>query len=358
MQRQPAPHTFWASLSNPFAVGFMLTLGGLAAFVLGLAIESLSQVLAYISIALFAALGLDPVVRRLERARIGRARGIVIVYAGFAVLVAAVLWLIVPAMLTQETAFLHDLPGTIASFRHGEFYEWLRDAFGSGVDTALSEAENLAGDPVRLADLGGGVAHLAVTIGTGLSGAVIVLVLSLYFLASLPAIKAAFTRLMPARSRPTASRMLAQIADSIGSYLGGMVVLAFFNAVVVFLLYLFLGLPFPVLMAVIAFAVTLVPLVGSVVFWVFGGVVALLSGPVAALVFAVVYLIYMQIEAYVLTPRVMNRAVAVPGALVVIGALVGGTLLGILGALVAIPVTASVLLIVQQLVIPRQDAKV
>jgi predicted PurR-regulated permease PerM len=66
----------------------------------------------------------------------------------------------------------------------------------------------------------------------------------------------------------------------------------------------------------------------------------------------------MQLEAYVLTPRVMSRAIAVPGALVVIGALVGGTLLGLLGALIAIPVTASILLIVTQVLLPKQDAKV
>ncbi len=79
--------------------------------------------------------------------------------------------------------------------------------------------------------------------------------------------------------------------------------------------------------------------------------------PTAGLWFAVIYLAYMQVEAYILTPRVMNRTISIPGALVVIGALVGGTLLGLLGALVAIPVTASVLLIIKQIVIPRQDAK-
>jgi len=77
-----------------------------------------------------------------------------------------------------------------------------------------------------------------------------------------------------------------------------------------------------------------------------------------ALVFALAYLAYMQIEAYVLTPRVMNKAISVPGSLVVIGALVGGTLMGLLGALVAIPVTASILLIIKKVFIPKQDAKV
>lgn len=99
-----------------------------------------------------------------------------------------------------------------------------------------------------------------------------------------------------------------------------------------------MSLPFPLLLAVVAFCLTIIPL--------------------AALVFGVIYLLYMQIEAYVLTPRVMNKAIAVPGSLVVIGALVGGTLLGLLGALVAIPLTASILLIIKKVFMPRQDAKV
>lgn len=69
------------------------------------------------------------------------------------------------------------------------------------------------------------------------------------------------------------------------------------------------------------------------------------------------YLIYMQFEAYLLTPRIMNKAIAVPGSLVIIAALVGGTLLGLLGALVSIPVTAAILLIIKQVHVPRQDAK-
>jgi predicted PurR-regulated permease PerM len=126
---------------------------------------------------------------------------------------------------------------------------------------------------------------------------------------------------------------------------------------VAFLLHLFLGLPFPALMGVLAFLITLIPLIGSVLYWITATIIALFTGWVPALIFAIIYLIYMQIEAYLLTPKVMNKAISVPGALVVIGAMVGGTLLGLLGALVAIPVTASILLIIKQVFIPRQDAK-
>lgn len=348
----------WLSLSSPFAAGFFLTLGGLTALVLGLAISSLSTVLIYIVFALFVALGLDPLVRWLERRGVKRPWGIAIVFSMFAVVLLIVLRLIVPTVVEQVAQFIDDIPTIITGFMASDAYAWLEANFGNSIGNLLGAVQSFLTDPGNLVAIGGGVLKVGVDIATGVSGAIIVLVLSLYFLASLNAIKRSFYRLVPARNRTSVAGMTDEITDSVGGYLQGMVVLAFFNSVLTFLLYVFLGLPFPLLLAVVAFSITLIPLVGPVLFWVIGSVFALFSNPAAALIFAVVYLVYMQLEAYVLTPRVMNRAISVPGALVVIGALVGGTLLGLLGALVAIPVTASLLLILKQVVIPRQDAKV
>jgi predicted PurR-regulated permease PerM len=322
------------------------------------AFSNLSTIIIYIVFALFAALGLDPLVRAFERHHVARPWGILIVYTAFAVVLVGVLWLVIPTIVVQVSGFVTNIPKTITSFQNSDLYDWLQNNFGDQVGSLLNQIKTFLSDPANIAAIGGGVIKVGITIGTVISGIIIVLVLSLYFLATLPAIKLAFTRLAPARSRPTVSSMMEQISSGIGAYLGGMVVLAFFNSLVAFLLYLFLGLPFPLLMAVGAFCITLIPLVGSVLFWITGSVIALFSSPLSAVLFAIIYLIYMQIEAYILTPRVMNRAIAVPGALVVIGALVGGTLLGLLGALVAIPVTASILLIIKQIFIPRQDAKV
>lgn len=354
----PASRTFWANINQPFTVGLLATLGGLVAIVLGLAFWNLSTVLIYIGFALFAALGLDPVVRWLERHRIARPWAIVIVYAGFAVVLVGVLLLVIPALVSQIGQFFTDLPTTIDAFQHTDVYLWLQNTFGPQVGGVLQEIETFLTNPANLAAIGGGVLRFGVTVATTISGLIIVLVLSLYFLASLPTMKVAFNRLAPARNRAKAAELTERIADSIGGYLMGMAVLAFCNALVAFFLHLFLGLPFPALMAVAAFGITLIPLVGSVLYWVVATVLALFTGWLPALLFAAIYLVYMQLEAYLLTPRVMNRTIAVPGALVVIGALVGGTLLGLLGALVAIPVTASVLLIIKQVFIPRQDAKV
>jgi len=352
------PRTVWANINRPFVAGFFVTFGGLAAIALGLAISNLVTIWIYIAFALFAALGLDPLVRRLEKHGTKRAWAIAIVYFAFALVMIAILWLVLPTVVGQIAQFFRDLPTMIRDFQTTDFYAWLVAQFGAQAPDLLNELQKFLANPSNIAAIGGGVLAIGVTIGTTISGLIIVIVLSLYFLATLPEIKQAFYRMVPARSRPLTTELTEEITSSVGGYLGGMVVLAFFNSMVTLLLFALLGLPFPALMAVVAFAITIIPLIGPVLFLGIGSIVALIADPLGALVFALAYLVYMQIEAYVLTPKVMNKAISVPGSLVVIGALVGGTLMGLLGALVAIPVTASILLIIKKVFVPKQDAAV
>ena len=347
----------WSALSRPYAAGFFLTLGGLTAILLGLALSNLSTVLVYIAIALFVALALDPLVRFLVRRGLARAWSIVIVFGGLAVILAGALWLLIPPVVRQIEQFVGNIPTFVNDLIDSDAVRWVENNFGDSLGDVLKEVQGFATNPANIAAIGGGLLQVGVSIGTFISGAIIVLVLSLYFLASLPKMKNSLVRLTPARSRETVADMTGQITDSVGGYLAGMVVLALCNAVFAFIVLTILGQPFAALLAALAFGITLIPLVGSVLFWATATVFTLIVSPTSGLIFAIVYLVYMQIEAYLLTPRVMNRTISIPGALVVIGALVGGTLLGLLGALVAIPVTASVLLIVKQIVIPRQDAK-
>jgi len=349
--------SIWARLDHPFTVGFVLTLGGLAAILLGLAVSNLSTVLIYIVLAMFAALGLDPVVGWLMKHGMKRGWAISVVFLGFALVLLAVLWLIIPIVVAQIAQFIRDIPDLIAAVQKTDWFAWLQSMFGDGFDDLITQVQSFLTNPGNIATITGGAFQVGVGIVSVISGGFITLVLTLYFLASLPAIKQAFYRLTPARGRANLAAMTEQITGSIGGYLIGMVILAFCNSIVAFLLHLFLGLPFPALMAVVAFLITLIPLIGSVLYWVIASALALFTNPLTALIFAIAYLIYIQLEAYVLTPRVMNRTIEIPGALVVIGALVGGTLLGLIGALVAIPVSASILLIIKQVWVPKQDRK-
>ncbi len=347
----------WSALARPYAAGFFLTLGGLTAFLLALALGKLSTVLIYIAIALFVALALDPIVRFLVRRGLSRAWSIVIVFGGLALILAGALWLLIPPVVRQVEQFIGDIPSFVNDLIDSDAVRWVEQNFGDSLGDVLKEVQGFVTNPANIAAIGGGLLQVGIGIGEFISGAIIVLVLSLYFLASLPRMKNSLVRLTPARSRETVADMTGQITESVGGYLAGMVVLALCNAVFAFIVLTILQQPFAALLAALAFGITLIPLVGSVLFWATATVFTLIVNPTAGLIFAIVYLVYMQIEAYILTPRVMNRTISIPGALVVIGALVGGTLLGLLGALVAIPVTASVLLIIKQIVIPRQDAK-
>ena len=348
---------FWTRLDSPFTVGFLLTFGGLAAILLGLALTNIATILIYIAFAMFAALGLDPVIKWFVRHNVKRAWAITIVFLTFGVVLAGLILLVVPTLVEQITSLIKGIPQTIDNFQKSDFFHWLEGIFGTGLDSLVTDIEKWIINPANIAAISGGLLKVGAGIATAILGGLIVIVLTLYFIASLPGIKESLMQFAPARNRPKVRSMTNEITDSVGSYLMGMVVLAFFNSIVAFLLHFFLGLPFPLLMGVLAFAITIIPLVGPVLYWITATVLALFTSPLAALIFAIAYLIYIQIEAYVITPKVMSKAIEIPGSLVVIGALIGGTLMGLLGALIAVPVTASILLIIKQVFIPKQDAK-
>ncbi|WP_141898224.1 AI-2E family transporter [Paramicrobacterium agarici] len=345
-------------VGRPLRTGFLVTIGVLLAVALGVAVSSLSTVLIYLLFAVFLALAIEPAVKWCSRRGISRPWAIVIVFAGVFIVLGGILGFAIPILVGQIALFARSVPALIDEFATSDLFHTLEGIFGPGLEGLLGDLQAFVADPSNIAAIGGGALKVGVSVATGLSGAVIVIVLTLYFVASLPSIKMSMYRLAPARNRARLSDMTEQITDAIGGYTAGMVTLAFVNAIFTGLLYFVLGLPFPPLMMAAAFLLTLIPLVGSVLFWVIGSVLALFANPLNALIFAIAYLVYMQIEAYVLTPRVMNKAVSIPGSLVVIGALVGGTLLGLLGALIAVPVTASILLIIKQIWIPAQDARV
>jgi predicted PurR-regulated permease PerM len=264
---------------------------------------------------------------------------------------------LLPAVISQLAALTESLPSSLDEITQTTWFLSLDPALAAVITDGLAQVAAFFAEPGNLALMFGGLLAFGVGVVEAISSSVIVVVLTLYFLSSLDTMKGTLYRLTAAHSRPVVETLTERTTDSVGAFVLGEVILAACNAAVVAVLYLALGLPYPALMAAVAFVVTLVPVIGSVAFLIIGSIVALFSSPTQALAFAVLYLIYMQIEAYVVTPRVMSRAAEIPGVLVIIGALVGGTLMGFLGALVAIPITAAILLIIKQVAIPLQDSK-
>jgi predicted PurR-regulated permease PerM len=224
------------------------------------------------------------------------------------------------------------------------------------VGSALTDAGGFFTDSANWPSLVGGVVQVGISLFNGAFGFLIILVLTVFFLASLESIKASLTKLVPASKRERYTKISQQVSISVGRYVIGQVSVAALNATLAFIAMSLVGLPFALVLAFIVFVLAIIPLVGSVSGAALVVIVAAAVNPTSAIVLAIYFLIYLQIEAYVVSPRVMKVAVSVPAPIVVIAALSGGALLGILGALVAIPFAASVIFIVREIFIPRQNS--
>ncbi|MBD8467732.1 AI-2E family transporter [Plantibacter flavus] len=344
---------------NAFRIGLVGGIGVLVALVIGSIVTQLSTTLIYVGVALFIALGLDPLVSWLEQ-KLPRGLAIAVVFLAVIGAFVGIIFAIVPLLVTQISNFVSDYPRISQQFLNSDFVAWVQNTIGNtlDIDSALNDAFSFLKDPNNLLNIGGGIVAVGAGVASGITGSIIVLILTLYFLASLRSMKAVTYRFLPAYRREGFAQVLEEITQAVGRYVVGQVGLALVNGVLSFIFLSIIGAPFPPLLALLAFIGSMIPLVGTLSASIVNSALCLFVSPVTALIAIIYYLIYMQIEAYVLSPRIMNKAVAVPGALVVIAAFGGGALGGILGALVAIPVAASIIIIVQKVVFPSQDSKV
>lgn len=343
---------------RPFRTGFLGAIGVLVALTLGAVVGQLSTVLVYVGVALFLALGLDPLVSWLER-RMNRGLAIGVVVLAVLIFITGILLAVIPVLVEQTTGFIRSFPEIADNIVHSPIVAWAQEQLGGAVDIdqAIAEGVKFLQDPNNLLAIGGGVAAVGAGVASGITGVLIVTILTLYFLASLRSMKAVLYRLIPAYERESFAHVTESITSAVGRYVVGQVSLAAINGVLTLILLTVIGGPVPYMLAFVAFFGSMIPLVGTLSASVIISLSCLAVSPQTALIAAIYYLVYMQIEAYVISPRIMSKAVAVPGALVVIAAVAGGSIGGILGALVAIPVAASVIIIVQKVLFPLQDSK-
>ncbi|MCK3768923.1 AI-2E family transporter [Microbacterium aerolatum] len=349
-------------LHNPFRTALVATLGvGLGILLIG-SIQSLSTVLLYVGTALFISLGLDPVISFLERHKLPRWLAVLIALVAVLGVFAGIVLIVLPVLIDQIGQLVKQITIFLQSTRLDDVKEWITATFPglqpSFVDDLFTNAMDWLND--NWTTITESVVTVGTAIVTGLFGAFIVLILTIYLTASTPSLKRAVYQLVPASKRPRFVDLSEQITDSVGYYVMGQVTLGVVNGVLSAIYLSIIGAPFPAVLAVIAFFFSLIPLVGTLTGSTIIVLVCLIPGlgaPGIALAAGIYYLIYMQIEAYIISPRIMSRAVSVPGAVVVVAALAGGSLLGLLGALIAIPVAASILIIYRQVLIPRMNER-
>ncbi len=338
---------------SPFYVGFLAALGVLLACGLVYLLLQLTHVLTLIVMAMFLALGLDPIVSALQRRGMHRGWAVVTVVFGLACVFALIGWVVVPPVIDQTRQLIDDLPNQVDRLQHTHWVESL-DRRWNVSEKARSGVEDFfnAGTASSVA---GGVLGAGKAIIDGVIAAFTVLVLTLYFLAAMPRVKSAAYQLAPRTRRTRIVYLSEEISRRVGGYVLGQLCVALINGLLSFLILEILGLPLAAVLAVIVGLLALVPIVGTLIGGAIVTLVALASSWQEAVIVLGYYVLYHLIEAYILAPRIMRRVVEVPPAVTIVAILAGGALMGILGALIAIPVAAGLLLIYEQVLVPRQQ---
>jgi predicted PurR-regulated permease PerM len=339
---------------HPFYFGFLAASGALIAIALLRALQSASQVFVLIIIALFLAMGLNPTVESLQSRKLSRSAAVSVVVFIAIGIIALFALVVIPPVASQGKDLLDSAPQLLDSLRKNVTINQLNNDYGF-IDSLEKKFEEWISDGKIVTGAFGGVLGVGRTVLSGAFSALTVLVLTLYFLTSLPSVTKIFYRLAPASRRARISSIGDAIISRVGSFVGSQVLIAAFAALFVFALALALKLPYAAALAMVILFVALIPLIGHFI----GGsiviLVALTQSPSKALLALILYTAYVQIENFIITPRIMKRALAIPGLVTIVAALLGTSLLGLIGGVLAVPIAAAILLIVDEVVFKKTD---
>jgi predicted PurR-regulated permease PerM len=340
--------------SHPFYFGFMVTIGALIALTMLQALASASAVFILIIISIFLAAGLNPAVMFFQNRGLNRGASVGMVMASVLLFVAAFIAIAVPPLIDQGNQLLDNAPALIKDLNNNAFINDLNNKYGV-IDSLQTKIDSLIKDGQFAITAFGGVIGVGKAVVSGLVSTITILVLTLYFLASLPQVINIGLRFVPATRRDRVSKLTNAIVGRIGSFVGGQAIIAALAAVFILIMGLIIGMPYPGPLAMVVLICGFIPLIGHFIGMSIVTVVSLTDSLTTAAIALGAYIVYVQIENYVITPRIMRKSLAIPGLVTIIAALLGASLLGLVGGLLAVPIAAAVLLILDEVVFPRAD---
>jgi predicted PurR-regulated permease PerM len=334
---------------SPFFVGMAAAAGVAVTYGAVRLLESMSSVLVLIGVAFFLALGLEPAASWFVNHKLPRWAATTLVFAIFLALLGAFVGAAIPPLVQQVNELIHQAPHYIQQAQdHSSAVGRLNDRFH--LQQRITDALNGSG---------GSILNDVVTAGTavfkGVADALIVVVLTVYFLVDMPRIRTTLYRLVPHSRRPRVILIGDEVFAKVGAYVLGNVLISVIAGVATLIWLTAFSVPYPLLLGIFVALLDLVPVVGSTIAGVVVAAVALTVSLPLCIATVVFFVVFRLGEDYLLVPKIIGRAVKVPALITVVAVLIGGALLGIVGALVAIPVAAALQLLTQEVLLPRLD---
>ena len=340
--------------THPFYFGFMVTVGALLALTTLRALASASAVFILIIVSIFLAAGLNPAVMFFQNRGLKRGAAVGAVMACVLIFVAAFIAIAVPPLLDQGNQLIDNAPQLIKDLNNNAFINDLNVKYGV-IDSLQTKVDAIIKDGQFAITAFGGVIGVGKAVVSGLVSTITILTLTLYFLASLPQVVEIGLKFVPASRRSRVSKLVNAIISRVGSFVGGQAIIAALAAVFILIMGLIIGMPYAGPLAIIVLVCGFIPLVGHFIGMTIVTLVSLTASLSIAVIALASYIIYVQIENYVITPRIMKRSLSIPGLVTIIAALLGTSLLGLIGGLLAVPIAAAILLILDEVVFPRAE---
>ncbi len=340
--------------AHPFYFGFLAATGAIIAITLLRAFANASQVFVLIIISLFFAAGLNPAVEFFQRRGLKRTGAVACVVGIVLAFVGVFSSVVIPPVVHQLNLLLKDAPSLIANLKNNPTLEHLNVKYGI-IDTIQKKVNAGVHDGQFVVGAFGGVIGVGKAVLSGAIATLTILILTLYFLASLPTVTQSAYRFVPLSRRDRVSRISDAIIKRVGAFVSGQATVAVIAGIFALVLSLALGLPYASAISMLVFLCGLIPLIGHILGCAAFTIVALTKSPTDAIIVFVCYVIYIQLENYFILPRIMRRSLSMPGLVTIIAALVGVSLLGVIGGLLAVPIAAAILLIVDEVVFPKAE---
>jgi predicted PurR-regulated permease PerM len=307
--------------------------------------------LVLVLVAAVLAVGLDPAVRRLQRLRLSRAWAVAVIFLATIGFVVAFGFLVIPPLVDEVRQLASDIPGYIARLRESSgFVGELEERYH--LSERISElTENL---PATASKSFGTIFGVTRSIASIIFNLLTIGILTVYFLMALPRGRKTAEDLLDDRG----DRTLADALERVGGYVSGNIAISIVAGVASYIALRLIGVPFAAALAMWVAVADLIPTVGATLGAAVAVIVAAFAGVAQAVATAIFFVVYQQVENYVIAPRVMKKAVDLSPAVVIVSVMIGGSLAGFAGALLALPLAAAAKVVVRDLwLAPRLAAR-
>jgi predicted PurR-regulated permease PerM len=335
-RRQWPPLTYWVQVT----VAVVLT------FAVLVAARSVGNIIVLVIIAVVLAVGLEPAVTFLGRWRIKRGMATTIIFLAIVLFVILFAILLFPPLIRQIREFAAAVPGYIDTLDRRQ--DWI-GRLARQYDVSDKIQGFIKTLPSRVGSSFSTILGLAGTIVGRVFEALTVGILTIYFMLSMPRLRRTAALLVAPPRREQAERVIEESLLKIGGYVSGNLITSAVCGTLTIIALVIIGVPYAVPLGMWAGVADLIPQVGSYLGAIPAVLVGLFSGPVEGVAVLLYFIAYQQFENYLLVPRVMSKAIDLSPAAVIISTLIGASLLGFAGALLALPVAATVKVVIGDL---------